>query len=226
MPRSGTTLVESIISASDKSIKIGEETSIIHFFTKQLIANTINKNNLESFITNIINYYTEKSLIKKNENCIFTDKSLENFFYLQLIKKIFPKAKFINCKRNVKNSIISIIKNNLVSPWAHQLENIFQYFDIYFNIINKHKQSLHNLIYEIELEKLTEFPEKESKSLLNFCELDWSPKSLQFYNRTNVMSKTLSQTQIRNPIYKKNVNDFINYQEFLNPFGKKYYWFN
>ena len=96
-------------------------------------------------------------------------------------------------------------------------------FDI---IINKYKKSLPNLIYDIELEKLTEFPESESKSLLKFCELDWSPESLQFYNRTNIISKTSSQTQIRNPIYKKNVNDFLNYQEFLIPFGKKYYWFN
>ena len=79
---------------------------------------------------------------------------------------------------------------------------------------------------KIELEKLTEFPEKESKQLLKFCELKWSPESLQFYNRTNIMSKTSSQTQIRNPIYKKNKNDFLNYQEFLKPFGKKYHWFN
>ena len=70
------------------------------------------------------------------------------------------------------------------------------------------------------------FPEKESKQLLKFCELKWSPESLQFYNRTNIMSKTSSQSQIRNPIYKKNANDFLNYQEFLKPFGKKYHWFN
>ena len=135
--------------------------------------------------------------------------------YLTLIKKIFPKAKFVNCKRNVKNSIISILKNNLALPWTHQLENIFKYFDNYFKIINIHKKTLPNLIYEIELEKLTEFPEKESKQLLKFCELKWSPESLQFYNRTNIMSKTSSQTQIRNPIYKKNANDFLNYQEFF-----------
>ena len=46
VPRSGTTLVESIISASNKSIKIGEETSIIHFFTKQFIVKNNNINNL------------------------------------------------------------------------------------------------------------------------------------------------------------------------------------
>ena len=54
VPRSGTTLVESIISASNKSIKIGEETSIIHFFTKQLIVKNNNINNLENFVTKII----------------------------------------------------------------------------------------------------------------------------------------------------------------------------
>jgi len=226
VPRSGTTLVESIISASDKSIKIGEETSIIHFFTKQLILKNNNTNNLENFVKKIINNYTEKSLIEKNKGCIFTDKSLENFFYLTLIKKIFPKAKFVNCRRNVKNSIVSILKNNLALSWAHQLENIFKYFDNYFKIINIHKKTLPNLIYEIELEKLTEFPEKESKQLLKFCELKWSPESLQFYNRTNIISKTSSQLQIRNPIYKKNANDFLNYKEFLKPFGKKYHWFN
>ena len=43
--------------------------------------------------------YKERGLISKKNNNIFTDKSLNNFFYLKLIKKIYPNSKIINCKR-------------------------------------------------------------------------------------------------------------------------------
>ena len=226
VPRSGTTLVESIISASDESIKVGEETMISHYFIKEFVEQKKDKDAFTHYVSKIINSYQEKSLITKNNNR-FTDKSLENFFYFHLIRKIFPKAKFINCKRNEKNSMMSILKNNLISiPWAHDLNDIFLYFDNYLNIVKKYKRDHSKLIYEIELEKLTESPESETKALLNFCNLKWSTKCLKFYNRSDLTSKTLSQNQIRNPIYKQNSNEVSNYYEFLKLSGKKYSWFS
>ena len=72
--------------------------------------------------------YKSKELINKKNEFIFTDKTLDNFFFVGLIKKIFPSSKYINCKRKYSSSIMSIIKNNLGAvSWAHDLEHIFQY---------------------------------------------------------------------------------------------------
>ena len=227
VPRSGTTLVESIISASNKSIKIGEETSIIHFFTKQLIVKNKNINNLENFVTKIISNYTEKFLIDKNRNYIFTDKSLENFFFLGLIKEIFPYAKVINCRRNTLSSIMSIFQSNLTGlTWTHNLEHIFKYFDIYFNQIEFYKKKIPNFIYELQFEKFVSDPIIESKKLMKFCELPWDKKCLEYYKRKNLISKTSSNIQIRKAIYKHPIQRYTPYKHLLKKYGDKFSWFD
>ena len=73
--------------------------------------------------------------VRKKYDYIFTDKSLDNFFYIDLIKEIFPKAKVVNCKRNALSCIMSILKNNLTGlGWSHNLEHIFKYIDIYYEL--------------------------------------------------------------------------------------------
>ena len=85
----------------------------------------------------LIERYKEKKIIQQNNNYIFTDKTLDNFFYIRLIKDIFPLSKIINCKRDPLSSIMSILKNNLPNvPWAHDLDHIFRYFDIYYELIS------------------------------------------------------------------------------------------
>ena len=144
-----------------------------------------------------------------------------------LIKEIFPKAKVIHCKRNALSSIISIIKNNLVEvPWAHNLEHILKYFDIYYNTIENFKKIFPNFIYELQYEKLVNNPEIESKKLLEFCNLPWDIKCLEFYKRKDIISQTASNIQIRKSIYKDSIDKYVPYKQFLNKYRGKYYWFD
>ena len=225
VPRCGSTLIEKIIGSSTKFIPIGEETSII----TDVIADLAKNNHLErANIENIIyEKYQNKGLVIEESNQIFTDKSLENFYYLNLIKDIFPNAKIINCKRDILSSIVSIIKNNLVAlPWAHDLENIFSYFNIYYNMVLDFEKSSPNLIFNIQYENLVNNPEIESKKLLKFCELPWDKKCLEFYKNENIISKTASNIQVRKPIYKNSLNKYLPYESFLKEYKKKYKWFN
>ena len=166
-------------------------------------------------------------MIAEKSDYIFTDKSLENFFFIELIKEIFPNAKVINCKRNTLSSIMSIFKNNLVfEGWAHNLEHIFKYFDIYYRVIENFKNNFPNFIYELEYEKFVNEPEIESKKLLKYCNLPWDKKCLEFYKRKDIVSKTTSYQQIRKAIYKHTANKYLPYKEFINQYGNKYSWFN
>ena len=171
--------------------------------------------------------YKDRGLILKKYNNIFTDKSLNNFFYLKLIKEVYPNAKIINCKRDILSSIVSIFQNNLTElAWTHNLNNIFKYFDNYFKIIDNYDQEMPNTMYYLEFEKLTKEPEKESKKLMNFCKLKWDKKCLEFYKRKDLISKTASNVQIREAIYKHSLEKYLPYKELLNEYGKKYSWFN
>ena len=228
VPRCGSTLIEKVIISGAKYIPVGEETEILNFFVKQKIQQKqLLKSDIENFQKKIIEQYKQKGLIQEISDYTFTDKSLDNFFYISLIKEIFPYAKVINCKRNALSCIMSILKNNLTGiSWAHNLEHIFKYFDIYYRTIENYKKILPNFIYELNLENLVNDPENESKKLMKFCDLSWDKNCLEFYKRKDLISKTTSNIQIRKAINKNSSKKYLRYSQFLSKYGDKYNWYN
>ena len=229
VPRSGSTLIEKIIGSAKKFIPMGEEISIFEQFIHNKIQEkkSLNLGEVKSVREELVDIYKDRGLIKEKSDFIFTDKSLNNFFYLRLIKEIFPQAKVINCRRKTLSSIISIFQNNLTDlAWTHNLEHIFKYFDNYFKIINEFKKKYPNFVYDLNFENFTNEPEIESKKLMSFCNLLWDKKCLEFYKRKDIVSKTASCQQIRKSIYKPPADRYLPYKEFLNKYGSKYSWFN
>ena len=122
---------------------------------------------------------------------------------------------------------MSIFKRNLGDIiWAHNLDNIFKYFDIYNYLTENFKKIFPDFIYELHYEKLVNEPEEESKKLLNFCDLPWDIKCLEFYKRKDLISRTASKLQIRKPIYKDSLNAHPTYKTILRKYGDKYSWYN
>ena len=229
VPRSGSTLVERIIGSGEKIIPIGEETGVMGHFvrTKIMEKQSLNLGTFQEVRKELYDTYKERGLISEKYDYKFTDKSLDNFFYINLIKEIYPKAKIINCRRDVLSSIVSIFQNNLIAlGWTHHLDNIFKYFNNYFKIIKTFNEKSPNAIYEVEYEKLVEDPEIESKKIMKFCELPWNKKCLEFYKRKDLFSKTASNIQIREAIYKGSINKYLPYKQLLDKYGNKYSWFN
>ena len=228
VPRCGSTLTEKIIASSSKYIPIGEETDIFDKIIKQKIEKKQLLNfNKENFQMELVEAYNYKGLVQESCGYTFTDKSLDNFFYINFIKEIFPNAKVINCRRDALSSIMSIFQNNMVGvAWAHNLEYIFKYFDIYYRIIENFKKIFPNFIYELQYEKLVNDPEIESKKLLKHCNLPWDKKCLEFYKRKDLISKTGSNIQIRQAIYKHSSDKYLPYKKLLAKYGNKYSWFN
>jgi len=229
VPRTGTTLVERIVASGKKFIPIGEETGIIgHYIPKKVLEKqSLNLGNVDEIRNELLDIYKERGLILKKYDYQFTDKSLDNFFYLNLINQIYPNVKIINCRRDVLSSIMSIFQNNLTAlAWTHNLDNIFRYFDNYFKIIEKYNEINLNKIYELKFEELVSNPDKESKKLMKFCELPWDKKCLEFHKRKDLFSKTASNIQIREAIYKHSLDKYLPYKKLLDEYGKKYSWFN
>ena len=216
------------LNQGSKPILIGEETGIFeNFINKKILEKqSLNLGRCSDIRNEINSIYENRGLISKKNNYTFTDKSLNNFFYLKFIKDIYPNAKIINCKRDVVSSIISIFQNNLAElAWTHDLENIFKYFDNYFKIIDAYNNKNPQTMYQIELEELTENPKVESKKLMKFCDLPWDEKCLEFYKRKDLISKTASNVQIRESVYKQSSNKYLPYKKFIQDLGKKYSWF-
>jgi len=229
VPRCGSTLIEKIIGSGKKIIPLGEETTVLEDFVNKSI---LGKKSLNIGYSSIVKkelfeIYKARGLISKKCDYIFTDKSLNNFFYLNLIKEIYPNAKIINCSRDILSSIMSIFQNNLTElAWCHNLENIFKYFNNYFEIIKNFNKFNPGMIYELKFDELVNKPEEESKKIMQFCELPWDTQCLEFYKRKNLISKTASNIQIRKAIYKHSSDRYLPYKKFLHKYAKQYSWFN
>ena len=236
LPRSGSTLIENILCSGKKIIPNGGETSIINrifiennkkFFSEKDFLNDNKKLeiNENSFVQKVINQYQLLNLLDKNEDNIFTDKSLENFFFIELIIKFFPYSKIVICKRNIFQIIISTYQNFLPKiKWSHSIDNILEYTDNYLTIIETFKKKYPGKIYTVELDELTRNPLKSSKDLFNFCNLEWDHKCLEFYKRDDLVNKTASNQQVRGQIFKNDSKKYAGYKEFFYPYLNKYEW--
>ena len=235
LPRSGSTLIESFISTSDKKIVSLGETSIINAAILDQLKNTIfEKNfqiknfnlelNVEQLRNNVLGVYKNYFAIN-SKNLFFIDKSLENFFNIDVILKIFPKAKFIHSNRNYKDAAIAIYQSMLPElSWTHSISNILAYIDNYIKIINFFKKKYSDKILTIDLENLTEKEEECTKIIFSFCGLKWSPEVINFNEKKNLVIKTLSGTQLRKKIFKYNKEKYKPYAKILNDHKKKYTW--
>ena len=228
VPRSGSTLVERIIVSGERTISLGEETGIIgrYFLNKVLQKNSLNFGDVNEIRDELFNLYKERGLILENSNFTFTDKSLDNYLYINFLKEIYPNAKFIHCKRNKLSAIVSIRQNNITQlSWTHHPENIFKYFDNYIKVMNDMMKKNSDIIYDLQFEDLVINPEEESKKLMEFCEIPWDKKCLEFYKRKDLKSKTASNIQIRKAIYQQPSDKYKPYKKLLDKYGKKYTWF-
>ena len=235
LPRSGSTLIESILTSSKENIISFGECNVFNVSILDQIGPKIysekfdNKKfefliNKESLNKSILEKYSQYSDIKHNK---FVDKSLENFFNIELIRSIYPKAKFIHTYRNPLDSVISIYQSMLPElSWTHHIEDILSYMDNYYKVLKYFKSKYPEIIMDIKLEEFTEKSEMLAKKLFDFCELGWSTNILKFYKRKDLYSKTLSFNQIRSKVLKYNKKKYQSYFNLLTDYKNKYHWLN
>ena len=230
LPRSGTTLIEYILSSSS-NVKSGGETEVISkvFFSEKIISNydtkdlitdfRFKKNDFEKLKDSILKQYSQLGI--ENSNNYFTDKSLESVLYIEIIQKIFPKAKFVYCKRNKQANFLGIFKVFLPNLlWTHSTKKIIEIMNLYEKKIKKLINNKKIKIKIIELENFSENPVKISKDLFNFLDIVWKDDFNLIDNKKKII-KTRSNLQVRNQISKHDLSYLEYYLPLLNKFDIK-----
>ena len=221
LPRSGSTLIESLITQSSNNINSFGELHAINMSIFDCIAADIYSKNfkLENFNLIINRTLFKKSLQERYgdlENQNFIDKSLENFLNIEIILEFFPNARFLHTYRNFNDAIISIYQKMMPDlSWSHSIEGIINYANNYKNIINYFKKKYPNNILDINLEELSINKETETKKIFNFCELNWNKEIFNFNKKNNLFTKTNSFLQIRDKIEKYNYDKYEPYYHLL-----------
>ena len=226
LPRSGSTIIEVLLTSGNKKItSLGESNIFNGIIAKNFSDENKDNINLQFVENKILEIFDNINLNKKNN--LFVDKSLENFFYIDVILKIFPNAIFINTTRNIKDNIIAIYKQSLTKlSWTHSIKDILNYTDNYFKIMEYYEKKYPKKICNIKLEELTFNIIETSKKLYAFCNLEWSENILNFYNREDLLISTASNIQIRGGIERYDKKKYEPYKELLKEYLNKYKWLN
>ena len=223
MPRSGTSLVEQIISNHKNVYGGGEVAFLERIISKNKILNeefdsSKSKNKIfYDKLNEIQEYYISQINKRDSSSKIFTDKSPLNFKWIGFIQSIFPNSKIIHCNRNSIDTCWSIYKNNFDGSinFSNDLKDLGDYYNMYKDLMffweNKYKNKIYNIYYE----NLISDQKNEIEKLINFCDIGWDPNCLEFHKNKKTI-KTVSFAQARQPIYKTSIKASGNYTNHIN----------
>ena len=221
LPRSGSTLVETLITHnSERILSLGEfhgiNTSILDQVGKKIYSKNFDNKNFQLELDEKI---FQENLVEKYsnlENNLFLDKSLENFFNIEIILRFFPNAKIVHTYRDYKDSIIGIYQTMMPElSWSHRIQDIKNYINTYKEIIEYFKKKYPDKIIDVELSKLTNEKEIETKKILRFCEIDLKKDFLNFNENKKLVNKTNSFLQVREKIKKYETNKYRSYYHLI-----------
>ena len=221
MPRSGTSLVEQIISSHHEVYGAGEVNNFHKIIMPIIEKHAVNENyNLKNDEFALIRKQYSNSLERfyANEKVI-TDKWILNFKTIGFILSAFPESKIVHLKRDARATCWSIYKHYFSDEgnrWAYDYQDLARFYKSYVGLMDYWHNLFPGKIYDISYEDLTSNQEKETRNLLKYCDLVWDENCLNFYTNTRAV-KTASAVQVRNKMYQGSSDVWRQYSEHLKP---------
>ena len=229
MPRSGSTLVEQVLSAHSQIDGAGElkylnnliqcpiknESSTLYYPENML---HLLPETCRAIAANYVTHLQQHSL----QAIRITDKMPYNFSAIGLIHALLPNAKIIHVKRNPMDTCLSCYTKLFTEGqlYSYDLTELGQYYQCYERIMNHWRRILPaDAWLEIEYEGMVNNLEEEAQRLIDFCELAWEPACLTFYQSKRQV-RTASFIEVRQPIYSSSVERWRRYEQELAPLIK------
>lgn len=215
MPRSGSTLIESILAAHSQVGAMGETDSL-----DNILGNIYKKPGTcglkDSKLKNLSHQYAQlipKELLQKER---VTDKSIGNFWHIGEILQLFPNSRIIHVQRDPIATCFSCFTHNFSGnlPYTYNLNDLGTYYQSYLEITQHWENVCADKVLTVKYEALVENPENIVKQLLQFCDLPWQDPCLEFYNSKRIVA-TSSYHQVQKPIYKTAKKHYTHYLPYL-----------
>jgi tetratricopeptide (TPR) repeat protein len=228
MPRTGTTLVERILSNHPAVFAAGE---LMHFGLelKRLAATRSNRvldpetlaaaGHVEPRVLG--EAYVASTRPRTGHTPHFVDKMPLNFFYASLIHRALPNAKIICLRRNALDSCLSNYRQLLTTAfsyydYSYDLLDTGRYYVLFDDLARHWRETIPANYTEVHYEDIVDHTEREARRLLEFCGLPWDPACLAF-ERNAAPVATPSAVQVRQPIYRTAVERWRKYEVELAP---------
>jgi tetratricopeptide (TPR) repeat protein len=228
LPRSGSTLIEQILSSHPEvegTMELPEIISITRSLRRKA------GNGADSAYTEALaalsqdelralgeQYLARTRIQRKSGAPRFIDKMPNNFVHVGLIHLILPKARIIDARRHPLACCFSNFKQHFArgQNFTYSLEDIGRYYRDYVVLMAHYDRVLPGRVHRVIYERMVEDTEAEVRCLLDYCGLDFDPRCLRFFENERPV-RTASAEQVRRPIYRDAVDQWRHYEPWLEP---------
>jgi len=224
MPRSGTTLVEQILSSHPLVFGAGELTEVGRLVDE--LAARLNATEGYPRCTDRLDPATARAmaeefrarLARRGGSAVrVTDKHCLNYLHLGLLSVLFPRARVIHCRRDPRDVCLSCYFQNFRGlNFTWELRGLGRYYRAYERLMDHWHAVLPVPPLEVVYEELVANQEAVSRQVVAFCGLDWDDRCLRFHDNRRPV-QTMSKLQVRRPIFSTSVGRWRRYEKHLGP---------
>lgn len=226
LPRSGSTLIEQILS----SHPLVEGTHELPDLGRIARASGMQREDRSTYPA-VVGHLDSAELIEFGEEYLtrtarhrqtdkprFTDKLPNNFVHVGFLSLILPNAKIINAKRHPLDSCLGSFKQLFArgQPFTYDQLELAEFYCDYQRLMDHWHSVLPGKVLDVQYEDVVDDLETQVRRLLDYCELPWDDNCLRFYENQRAV-KTASSEQVRQPIYSSSKHLWRKYEPHLGP---------
>jgi len=221
LPRSGTTLVDRILSSHSQVTSLGEINDFALCLTR--LGKVAEKHSLLEAAAELSpkalgSLYLDGVATYGYDSRLFIDKTPANYLYVGLIAKALPRARIVSLKRHPIDSCLAMFRTlfRMGYPFSYDLDDLGRYYIAYDKLMHHWESILPGRIHYVSYEQMVDDQETVSRDLLRHCGLPWEDGVLQFEQNAAPVA-TASAAQVRQPIYRDALSRWRRYEKQLAP---------
>lgn len=227
LPRSGSTLLEQILASHSQVEGTAELVDIIQ------VSRQLGKRSRENPASNypevlatlseqqcreLGERYLETTRVQRGDRPFFIDKMPNNFQHVGLIHLILPNAKIIDARRHPMACCFSGFKQLFAKgqTYTYDLSGMGQYYRDYVILMDHWDHVLPGRVLRVQYENMVENTDDQIRRLLEYCQLPFEEQCLRFWETERAI-RTPSAEQVRQPIYRGGLDQWRNFEPWLEP---------
>jgi Flp pilus assembly protein TadD len=222
LPRSGTSLTEQILASHSRVFGAGELTLAQETFVRIPAVTELERPPLDCVpdldrdsVQALGQSYLEGVRTLDSSATRVVDKMFNNYLYLGLLAVLFPRGRFIHCRRDLRDTALSCWMTDFTRiRWANDPGHIAARFGDYQRLMEHWRSAPSVRMLEVSYEEMVSDLGATARQLIDWCGLEWEPACLEFH-KTKRPVRTASATQVRQALYATSVGRWRNYDALL-----------
>jgi tetratricopeptide (TPR) repeat protein len=222
-PRTGTTLVERIITSHSQVHSAGELKQFGNAVRR--LSNYREPTRYSAKLAHLAaeidtgklgKAYMETSRKFRGDKPRFVDKLPPNYLYLPLILKALPKAKIVHLTRNPMDACFASFKQLFADAYPHSYDQaeMARHHARYYHLMNTWRDRFPGRFLDIAYEDTARDLEPNARRLIDFLELPWEDACLHFHKQDTAVT-TASAVQVRQPAHTRSIGRWLRYEKQL-----------